>query len=191
MIALVGLGNPGPRYEATRHNVGFLVVERVAASAAAPPFRVKFSSRCSVGELGEQKVLFLLPQTFMNASGDAVQPALAFHRLGAAELLVVHDELDLPFGEVRIKVGGGHAGHNGLRSITHRLASDAYARVRVGIGRPPPTFSGTVADFVLGTPPPEERARLPEVVARAAEAAELAIRSGVERAMNEVNRKKA
>ncbi|MCC6214313.1 MAG: aminoacyl-tRNA hydrolase [Polyangiaceae bacterium] len=191
MISLVGLGNPGPRYEATRHNVGFLVVERVASSWGAPPFRAKFSSRCSLGEVSGVQVLFLLPQTFMNASGDSVQPALAFHRLTPAELIVVHDELDLPFGEVRLKVGGGHAGHNGLRSITQRLGSDAYARVRVGIGRPPPSFSGAVADFVLGTPPPEERARLPEVIARAAEAAEFAIRHGVERAMNEVNRKKA
>jgi PTH1 family peptidyl-tRNA hydrolase len=126
----------------------------------------------------------------MNLSGDSVQLAAAFLKVAPANVIVVHDELDLPWKDVRVKVGGGHAGHNGLRSIIQRLGTPDFVRVRVGIGRPPPGFKGDVADFVLQDFDAMERAELPDVVDRAAAAVEKVVASGVAAAMNATNAKK-
>src|SRR5690606_38781533 len=131
----------------------------------------------------------LEPQTFMNLSGDAVQPAAAFLKVEAGHVIVVHDELDLPWSDVRLKVGGGHAGHNGLRSIIQRLGTPDFVRVRVGVGRPPPGFKGDVADYVLSDFDSIERVELPTVVDRACQAIEVVVASGVQAAMNVVNMK--
>jgi PTH1 family peptidyl-tRNA hydrolase len=191
---VVGLGNPGRKYAKNRHNVGFMVVERLAQAQGLSDFKEKFSAVWSKGEItaggGRHPVALLEPQTFMNLSGDSVQPAAAFLKVEPAKIVVVHDELDLPWREVRLKVGGGHAGHNGLRSIIQRLGTPDFVRVRVGVGRPPPGFKGDVADFVLADFDGAERAELPDVVDRAVAAIERVVADGPTAAMNAVNTKK-
>lgn len=188
---VVGLGNPGKKYERNRHNVGFMVVERLAQSHGLPAFKEKFGGVWTKGEIAvgdvRHPVALLLPHTFMNLSGDSVQPAAAFLKVDPGHVIVVHDELDLPWQDVRLKVGGGHAGHNGLRSIIQRLGTADFVRVRVGIGRPPPGFKGDVADWVLSDFDAMERAELPAVIDRARAAIERVIADGVAAAMNVVN----
>lgn len=135
MQIFVGLGNPGTKYAGNRHNIGFMAVDRIAADHGFGPWRAKFRGQISEGVLGGRKVLLLKPETYMNLSGEAVQQAMTFYKLTPADLTVFHDELDLAPGRVRVKQGGGHAGHNGLRSI-HAAIGDAYGRVRLGIGHP-------------------------------------------------------
>lgn len=192
MHLIVGLGNPGKKYARNRHNVGFMVVERLAQAHGLPDFKEKFSAVWTKGELtaggGRHPVAVLEPQTFMNLSGDSVQPAATFLKVEAPRVVVVHDELDLPWRDVRLKVGGGHAGHNGLRSIIQRLGTPDFVRVRVGVGRPPPGFKGDVADYVLADFDAMERAELPDVVDRAVAAVERVVAEGVAAAMNVVNR---
>ncbi|MBN9167690.1 MAG: aminoacyl-tRNA hydrolase [Myxococcales bacterium 68-20] len=194
MYLVVGLGNPGKKYEKNRHNVGFMVVERLARSHGLPDFKEKFSAVWTKGELAaggaRHPVALIQPQTFMNLSGDSVQPAAAFLKVDPPKVIVVHDELDLPWQDVRLKVGGGHAGHNGLRSIMQRLGSPEFIRVRVGVGRPPPGFKGDVADYVLADFDAMERAELPDVVDRASSAIEKIVAEGIAPAMNAVNTKK-
>lgn len=194
MHLVVGLGNPGKKYAKNRHNIGFMVVERLARSHGLPELKEKFSAVWAKGELavGGRRfpVAVLEPQTFMNLSGDSVQPAAAFLKTEPAQVIVIHDELDIPWKDVRLKVGGGHAGHNGLRSIIGRLGSPDFVRVRVGIGRPPPGFKGDVADYVLQNFDAMEAAELPDVVDRACAAIERVITDGVTAAMNAVNVKK-
>ncbi len=166
MLLVVGLGNPGRDYAGHRHNVGFMVVDELARRVEAEPFRAKFSGRLSRGWLNDDtQALLFKPETYMNLSGDAVQPCAAFHKIPAEDVIVIHDELDLPFGDIRLKRGGGHGGHNGVRSIIGRLGAD-FARVRVGIGRPPPQWRG--ADWVLSDFGAEEREKLPKLVEIAA-----------------------
>lgn len=188
-MLVVGLGNPGKKYAETRHNAGFLVIDAVAKSEGLEDFREKFSGLFAKGRAFGRDVVLLKPQTFMNLSGDSVQPAMVFHKLGPADVVVVHDELDLPFGEVRVKVGGGHAGHNGLRSILARVGSPDFVRVRVGIGRPPAGFHGDVADYVLQGFDATERARLPALIDDAVRALERVVRDGAAAAMGTVNAK--
>jgi PTH1 family peptidyl-tRNA hydrolase len=135
MRLLVGLGNPGARHAGNRHNIGFMLVDAIARRHGFPPWRRRFQGVASEGALGGDKALLLLPGTFMNESGRAVQEAAKFYKLGMDDIIVFHDELDLAPGKVRIKVGGGIAGHNGLRSISAHLGND-YKRVRIGIGHP-------------------------------------------------------
>ena len=146
MQIFVGLGNPGAKYAGNRHNIGFMALDRIAADHGFGPWRSKFRGQVSEGTLGGTKVLLLKPETFMNLSGDAVQQAMAFYKLTPADIVVFHDELDLPPGKARVKQGGGHAGHNGLRSI-HAAIGDAYGRVRLGIGHP--GRKEMVAQYVL------------------------------------------
>ncbi len=135
MRVFVGLGNPGPKYSANRHNIGFMVLDRIAADHGFAPWRGKFQASLSEGRLGSQKVLLLKPETFMNLSGQSVGEAMRFYKLAPEDFTVFHDELDLAPGKVRCKSGGGHAGHNGLRSI-HQHIGESYDRVRLGIGHP-------------------------------------------------------
>jgi PTH1 family peptidyl-tRNA hydrolase len=186
----VGLGNPGPTYASTRHNIGWLVLDRLAREAGSPPFKSKFQGELAKATLGGQECLFLLPQTFMNESGRSVQPAAAFFQVTPRDVIVVHDELDLPFADVRVKLGGGHAGHNGLRSIVQHLGTADFVRVRMGIGRPPTAFKGDVAAFVLSGFTAEERPRVPGMVETGAEAVLQILGQGLERAMKACNTKK-
>ena len=193
MILLVGLGNPGPQYAQTRHNVGFMAVDAFCAPKTAAERVVSFQPRFE-GQFAElshagHSVGVLKPQTFMNASGRSVRAATSFFGLDPAAVLVVHDELDIPFGELRIKVGGGDGGHRGLRSISAELGDPNYARVRVGIGRPPVHFQGDVADFVLQAFALEERSELTRVLVRTCEALLAIITDGIERTMNRTNQR--
>ena len=135
MLLFVGLGNPGSRYAGNRHNIGFMVVDAIAKRHGIVPWRRRFQGVAAEGPLGGERVLLLLPGTFMNDSGRAVQEAANFFKLAAGEITVFQDELELPDGKVRVKVGGGIAGHNGLRSISSHIGNE-YRRVRIGIGHP-------------------------------------------------------
>ena len=135
MQIFVGLGNPGPKYAGNRHNIGFMALDRIADDHGFSPWRSKFQGQISEGRLGSEKVVLLKPETFMNLSGQSVGEAMRFYKLDPGDITVFHDELDLAPGKVRVKQGGGHAGHNGLRSI-HGHIGEAYRRVRLGIGHP-------------------------------------------------------
>ncbi len=147
MKLLVGLGNPGGKYARNRHNIGMMAVDRIAADHGFGPWRSKFNGQISEGRLGPEKVLLLKPETFMNLSGDSVQAAAGFYRLEPGDIIVLHDELDLAPGKVRVKTGGGHAGHNGLRSIDAHMGAQ-FQRVRMGIGHP--GDKRLVSNHVLG-----------------------------------------
>ncbi len=135
MLIFAGLGNPGAQYAGNRHNIGFMAVDALAREYRFPPFRSKFQGQASEGTIGDERVLLLKPTTFMNESGRAVGEAMRFYKVALKDLVVLHDELDLEAGRLRVKIGGGNAGHNGLRSITALCGND-YRRVRLGIGHP-------------------------------------------------------
>lgn len=147
MKLFVGLGNPGGAYARNRHNVGFMAVDAIAAAHGFGPWRAKFQGEVTEGRLGAEKVLLLKPGTFMNLSGDSVAAALRFYKLEPGDVTVFHDELDLPPGKLKVKTGGGHAGHNGLRSIDAHIGP-AFNRVRIGIGHP--GDKRLVSPYVLG-----------------------------------------
>lgn len=147
MLIFTGLGNPGLKYAGNRHNIGFMALDRIASDHGFGPWRAKFQGEVSEGRLSTQKVVLLKPSTFMNNSGQSVGAALSFYKLTTDDLTVFHDELDLAPGKVRVKTGGGHAGHNGLRSI-HAHADPDYQRVRLGIGHP--GHKDRVSGYVLG-----------------------------------------
>jgi PTH1 family peptidyl-tRNA hydrolase len=187
MFLVAGLGNPGREHEGDKHNVGFLVVDSMARRLGAGEFRSKFNALWSRGALVGQDLVLLKPQTYMNLSGDAVQPAAAFFKIAPGDVIVVHDEIDLPWADVRLKLGGGHAGHNGVRNIIERLGTPDFVRLRFGVGRPPPGFRGEGKDWVLSGFDPVQRAELPGVVDRAVDAIERVVRDGVAAAMNVAN----
>jgi peptidyl-tRNA hydrolase, PTH1 family len=170
---VVGLGNPGSRYAGTRHNIGFEVANRLAERWQLPRARSKFNGLLSEGRTGPggPRVAVLLPQTQMNDSGRSVGPARGAYRLPLERLLVVHDEIDVPFGEVRTRVGGGLAGHNGLKSLKAELGGADFARVRIGVGRPDTTDPEIVSAHVLGAFR-ESKDDVADLVDRAASAAE-------------------
>jgi PTH1 family peptidyl-tRNA hydrolase len=170
---LVGLGNPGPEYARTRHNVGFEIAETLAARWGLPRFKAKYRGLITDGRGGPggPRVAILLPQTQMNESGESVSPARGALKLPLDRLLVLHDEIDLPFGEIRVRQGGGLAGHNGLKSLNRSLGSPDFWRVRAGVSRPPTTDPDRVAAYVLGRfREPAEDVKL--LVEQAADAAE-------------------
>ncbi|MEC7258836.1 MAG: aminoacyl-tRNA hydrolase, partial [Pseudomonadota bacterium] len=135
MILLVGLGNPGPKYARNRHNIGFMALDQIADDHGFGPWRGRFQGSLTEGRLGDDKALLLKPETFMNLSGQSVGEAMRFYKLTPEDVWVVHDEIDLPPGKVKLKRGGGHAGHNGLRSV-HQHIGPEYGRVRIGVGHP-------------------------------------------------------
>ncbi|QMU58035.1 MAG: aminoacyl-tRNA hydrolase [Boseongicola sp.] len=135
MKLFVGLGNPGGKYANNRHNVGFMAVDSIASDHGFGPWRGKFQGQVSEGRMGSDKVVLLKPETFMNLSGQSVGEAMRFYKLDAADVIVFHDEIDLAPAKLKVKFGGGHAGHNGLRSL-HQHIGDAYGRVRIGVGHP-------------------------------------------------------
>lgn len=144
---IVGLGNPGPEYERTRHNAGFLAVDLLGDNLRATYWKDQGGAKVAVVRFDDGDLVLAKPQTFMNLSGNSVAKLAAAHGVALEDIIVIHDDIDLPAGDVRVKRGGGHGGHNGLRSLHDRLASDAYLRVRVGVGRPPGRMDA--ADYVL------------------------------------------
>jgi PTH1 family peptidyl-tRNA hydrolase len=170
---IVGLGNPGSEYAGSPHNVGFAVAEKLAARWELPKLKARYSGLLTEGRAGPggPRVALLLPQTYMNDAGKSVGPARGAMHVPLERVLVIHDEIDLPFGDIRVRVGGGLAGHNGLKSLKTGLGSTDFARVRVGVGRPPTTDPDRVAAYVLGRfrEPREEVAMLVDDAADAAE----------------------
>lgn len=164
MWLIAGLGNPGSEYAATRHNIGFMAVDRLAAGGGN--FSNKFQSEVALTTLGEEKCILLKPQTYMNNSGRAVQAAMAFYKVPPTQLIVLHDELDLPLGKLRIKLGGGANGHNGIKDIDAAIGPD-YWRIRLGIGHP--GDKARVHDHVLNRFSAEERTEVDKMIAALAE----------------------
>lgn len=186
MFLVVGLGNPGRDYEDTRHNVGFFACEELARRAGVQTSDKKFKAQVGRGKLAGSDVLFMKPQTYMNLSGESVGPALGFYKLGTDGVIVLHDDLDLDLGRLKLKKGGGHGGHNGLRSLLAHLPDDGFARVRMGIGRPPPRWDP--ADYVLSKFSSGEWPEVEKMVTEAADAVEAIIRSGLSKTMTLYNR---
>ena len=176
---IVGLGNPGAEYAGTRHNIGFEVANALAARWGLPKPEAKYRGLLSEGRAGPggPRVAVLLPQTYMNDAGQSVGPARGAFKLDLDRVLVIHDEIDLPFGEIRTRVGGGLAGHNGLKSIRQALGSGDFARVRIGVGRPPTTDPERVAAYVLSRFR-EPRDEVGLLVQQAADAAERFVLEG-------------
>jgi len=183
MKLIVGLGNPGPKYAGTRHNVGFDVIDYLAAAPGCTPFREKFEALVAEVKEGDETVLLVKPLTFMNLSGRAVRAIADFYKVPVEGLLVVCDDLNLPLGKLRIRMKGSHGGQNGLRNIQEQLGTDAYTRLRLGVGQP----AFDAVDHVLSKFKPGERATVEEAIATAAQAALLWARRGVETAMNQFN----
>lgn len=185
-LLVVGLGNPGPQYATTRHNLGFLVAD-VLADRIGSSFKVHKKSGAEVvtGRLGGRSIVVAKPRTFMNESGRQVGPLANFYSVAPADVIVMHDELDIDFGRIRLKFGGGVAGHNGLRSVGSALGTNDFARVRIGIGRPPGRQSG--ASFVLENFKTKELPEVAVVCEQAADAAEMLISDGLEPAQNIVH----
>lgn len=187
MKLIVGLGNPGRRYEGTRHNVGFRIVDALASEARIGFSVNKFDAAYGQGTLEGQKIALLKPQTFMNLSGQTVQEALSWYKLQPEEVLIISDDIDLPPGVIRIRPHGGAGTHNGWKSIISLTGSDRFPRIRIGVGAPPPEWD--LADWVLSRFG-EDQPVMEEAFKLAAEAADCFVRSGIDLAMNRYNARK-
>jgi len=179
---VIGLGNPGPQYAGNRHNVGYMCCDALAAAAGTNLKRDRSRAMTGTATIGGVRVILAKPMSFMNLSGGPAAALRSFYKIPDDRIVVIHDELDLPFGAIRLKLGGGNNGHNGLRSITSALRTRDYYRVRIGIGRPPGRMDP--ADYVLRDFASAERAELPEVLGRATEALEVLLSRGLAAAQN-------
>jgi PTH1 family peptidyl-tRNA hydrolase len=187
---LVGLGNPGREYAGHRHNVGFMILDRLAGAVGIAPGQSKFHGRFGQGDVGRTRLLLLAPETYMNASGEAVAEAARFYKVPPGDLLVIHDELDLPFGRLQLKRGGGTGGHNGLESIVEQLGTPDFARLRFGIGKPQgANAKERVAGHVLHDFSAEEKAALEPLLERSVDMARAWVSLGLAEAMNRHNRR--
>lgn len=185
MTLVVGLGNPGKKYTKTKHNVGFLVIDEIGEKVGIELNKKKFKGIYGEGAVNGGKLLLLKPETYMNLSGEAVSSIKNFYDIPADNIIVVHDEMDLELGIIRIKSGGGSAGHNGIKSIISRIGSDDFKRVRIGIGKPFVKDEG--ADHVLKGFKGDEGKIIQDTIARAAEAVLCIMSEGLEKAMNKYN----
>jgi PTH1 family peptidyl-tRNA hydrolase len=185
-VLVVGLGNPGSRYDRTRHNIGFDVVEELCRRWSIPVTEKKFKGLLGLGVIGGRPASVLLPQTFMNLSGESVGPAMGFWRLTPASVIVCHDDIDLQPGQVRLKLGGGHGGHNGLRSMDQHLPSKDYFRIRLGVGRPP-LATMDVAAWVLARFGADEASAVDRLVTTGADAVERLLREGLQATQNAIH----
>lgn len=186
MKLIAGLGNPGARYARTRHNVGFMVVDKMA-SLSGVEFSKRFDGQVGRGSLNGVEVLFVKPLTFMNLSGQCIAPVVRFFNIELKDLLVIHDDVDLEMGRVMVKMGGGDGGHRGLRSVIDELMTNEFARIRIGVGRP--DSGGEVLDYVLSPFPPDEEEQLAHAIDKAVIAANEFIVNGLESAQRKTNRR--
>ncbi|MDI9479565.1 MAG: aminoacyl-tRNA hydrolase [Syntrophomonadaceae bacterium] len=183
MKVIVGLGNPGPRYKDTRHNVGFQTLEELARRHPVQRQESRFDAIIAHLQIKQEKVFLLKPLTYMNLSGKAVRALIAYYKIDLKDIIVIYDDMDLPVGNLRIRSAGGTGGHRGMTSLVENLGTREFARIRIGIGRPP----HEAIDWVLGRFSPEEKPLISNAVARAADAVETWIANGIEKAMNEYN----
>ena len=184
MKIIVGLGNPGKEYKNTRHNVGYMVLEELASRYPVEKQECKFDAIIGHVRIKGEKVLLVKPLTFMNLSGKSVQPLMHWHKLDLINLMVVYDDMDLPLGNVRIRASGGNGGHKGMKSIAERLATQEFARVRLGIGRP---AGREAVDWVLGRFSADEKEESGQAIKYAADALEKWVTSGIAETMNTYN----
>jgi peptidyl-tRNA hydrolase, PTH1 family len=184
-LMVAGLGNPGREHESDRHNVGWLVVDELARRHGAPAFRSKFSGRLAEGRIGGHRVALLKPETYMNDSGRSIGAATRFFKVPLGQLLVVHDDVDLDVGRVQMRLGGGLAGHNGLRSISQALGTQDFLRLRIGVGRPGRGDQRDVASYVLSAFEPDDDAE--GLVGRSADAVETLLDEGLVAAQQRFN----
>ena len=183
---VVGLGNPGEKYENTRHNVGFLTVDQLADRAGVPVQKLKHRALTNTAEVGGVRVLLMKPVTYMNLSGEAVGEAARFYKIPPDHVLVISDDVSLPLGKLRIRKGGSAGGHNGLKSIIQHLGTDQFPRVKIGVGeKPHPDYD--MADWVLGKFAGEDLKTITQAIQRAGKAAECYIHDGPDQAMNRFN----
>ena len=183
---VVGLGNPGPKYEWTRHNVGFLVVDELAERASIPVQKLKYKALTNTTVIGGQSVLLMKPTTYMNLSGESVGQAARFYKIPPERVLVISDDVALPPGKLRIRRSGSAGGHNGLKSIIAHLGSESFPRLKIGVGeKPHPDYD--LADWVLGKFAGEDKKAIDAAIKRAADAVEAIIRDGAEKAMGKFN----
>jgi PTH1 family peptidyl-tRNA hydrolase len=184
---IVGLGNPGAKYALTRHNIGFMAVDLLHKACGNPPTKEDFKAVVSKFKWEDQEVVTCMPQTYMNLSGESVQPLAQFYKIPPQQVIVIHDEVDLPFGGFKIVQNRGAGGHNGLKSINEKLGTNDYIRIRLGVGRPPHPEMST-ADYVLQKFNSEEMAKMPELLEKCADAIEMIITSGVQKASTQFNK---
>ena len=183
---IVFLGNPGPRYEMTRHNAGFMAADAMAKEKNVNINKARFKALIATCDIGGESVLLMKPQTFMNLSGDAVAQAARFYKIPPEHVIVVSDEISLPIGKLRIRTKGSAGGHNGLKDIIAKLGTDAFPRIRIGVGAPPhPDYD--MADWVLSSFKNQDAEDMLAAAARAAQAAQCYITQGADRAMNRFN----
>ena len=183
---VVGLGNPGARFESTRHNMGFLAVDRLAEQEKLRFNKLRFKAWTAEWKLGEEKILVMKPQTYMNLSGESVGEAARFYKVPADHVLVISDDVSLPVGKLRIRKSGSAGGHNGLKNIIQHLGTDAFPRIKVGVGMPEHPDHEMI-DWVIGKPQGEEAKTLRAALDRAAEAALCIVDEGADKAMNKFN----
>ena len=183
---VVGLGNIGDQYEGTRHNVGFQVVDELAERAGLPVQKLKYRALTNTAQVGGEKVLLMKPVTFMNLSGEAVRPAADFYKISPDHVLVLSDDVALPVGKLRVRRGGSAGGHNGLKDLIRHLGTDQFPRIKIGVGeKPHPDYD--MADWVLGKFQGEDKKIIDQAVKRAADAVELLLSQGVDKAMSRYN----
>lgn len=189
MKLIVGLGNPGTKYLLTRHNIGFIVIDALAMAFGAGPFRDELKAQTCKIKIENQDCLLVKPQTFMNLSGESVRPLMEYYKAQASDLLVIQDEVDLPFGKIRFHIKRGSGGHNGIKSLHQHIGHDEYARLKMGVGKPSdPRFA--VADYVLANFSKEEQGQMTDFLSLAISGVETFVRLGVDRAATDFNSEK-
>lgn len=184
MYVFVGLGNPGVKYDSTRHNIGFEVIDHFARTHHIPVRKIKHRALIGEGRIGDEQVVLVKPQTYMNLSGESLQSIVRFYKIPLENLVVIYDDIDLETGKIRIRQHGGAGTHNGMRSILTHLNSEKFPRIRMGVGKP---VQGDLADYVLSRFKPDEIPLMEKAIIRASEALELLIKEDLQKAMNVYN----
>mgnify|MGYP000099348504 CR=1 FL=1 len=186
MYAIIGLGNPEKKYDKTRHNIGFDVIDELASQMGVQVNTKRHKALCGVGQIGSEKVILVKPQTYMNLSGDSVIQFANFYKLNPEEIIVIYDDIDTNPGKIRIRKKGGPGTHNGMKSVVSRLNSEDFPRVRVGIGIP--EFKGDLVNYVIGNITDEDYEELKKGINKASEAVASIIKDGIDMAMNKYNK---
>lgn len=186
LFLIAGLGNPGSRYDNTRHNVGFATVDLIASQNNIKISKLKHKAVYGEGSIEGSRVIISKPQTFMNLSGESIRDMVEWYKMPSSHIIIIYDDVDLPYGKIRIRPKGSSGTHNGMRSILYQLATEDFPRIRIGIGRPPEGWD--LADYVLGKFNESDRKTMDESIKKAADAAREIIKSGAESAMNKFNK---